>query len=1378
MVQTYQPPTMEIAGDTIPELQPIFTFLNSHANKLYQEGYFLKLNDLDSQGRPNNDRSWTESFAQLVGTILSLWDASALDVAGQDGEVAPTFINLADASIKMIETLPTRSQNVQPLQNVLSISTAGKNRYLLHFNSLHSLTQWTAAIRLAMFENSTLQEAYTGSLIAGKGKLLNNIRVIMDRTRIRNEDWTRVRFGAGTPWRRCWCVISPPDEKEVQKQQKQLKKKSAYERAAPLKGNIKFYDTKKTKKAQPIATIKDAYSAYAIYPQSKPLIDQSTLVKIEGSITIHSTPETTTDGFVFVMPEVHPAVSGFEMMLRYLFPVYDVFALYGRPNRLIADTLDTRSLMFAMPQERRYGYLEILDVAGLIHETNSQSWTERIWRLKMKELTSSRMTRMTTNGRPRSRASSYRGYRNSLPSRAGTLRYEDGASIRSTPSLHNHEEVPPMPPPHRADSAPPGEQPFTPPRPRVQHQRSYSETTPPMSTPPRQRSQRYGPDQSYTPSRLSHEQSRPSYEGAAVGQLSYEQSRPSFEQGRQPYEQGRPSYEQSRPPYEQAPPPPVHAIPIGMAARGPHMQNYINEGEGSNERSSSESERRFGGYQADPQEIRQEMRPAPPPTQVVAPPAFSHEPGAKPQKRPGVNEALRRANSRLSITTLSQLQDAGRAGTTGTAAAGAAAAWRSNSDRSINGISGVNGTSPEDQGQRGVNLNASQSAITADPSFPQGMVLAKTRRPAPSREDSTDTTGSSQAGSQAAPYYKDKPLMSSYDLLSPQNPSSRAVSPLSQSSLPSPPLQPQAESAAARNFSRNNMAIAAAMSASSQEPGFNKSPPPIPMAAERPRPQRSSTSRSSIARKPVPARTPSHPTEPPATAAALPAASAKSSLDSLNDRYIDEEALSQVLAQQRTQSLVSERQNGHREDDASVYDNDSTVSPDYASTRKSTETRRSRPSVEQPRRGVLKTVGTVEPVQQEFKVGGVSYRPGATPEPLNPDIPVVDFGPTQAFNPTTSSKSGTSEKLTQPVHERSGSPDRFAPSHRRDSPSFAQPTSVVDPSGPASDSHRRSPSRTLVTPEPQLRSPHGSPNITGDDNRRSVAWQPGAQIGAGSPGARQSITPEQFVQQRAAANRIVTPIYAHGRQGSASPTHPAIPRNASGESPVQSQQKRQSSYGNDLPARPQSRTASPLMNSSGDYTAHLSAHEQEHVARATKSPLINMASNSNKAAAPQGGGLVGAIEAREREKKEAKQGLSGQAIQHAIAQRQQHSQGQSYQHQRQQSFQPPTPQFSMPGQFPTTPPQQIPAQQHLGWSPQQQQQWVAYQQYPQQQYAQPQYQQWTPPAANQFGGAPPASPLLQQPLQYQGNYQQQVQYGQGQQQYYGPYFGNGQSGRQ
>jgi CCR4-NOT transcriptional complex subunit CAF120 len=66
MVQTYQPPLMEVANDTPPELQPIFTFLNSHSNKLYQEGYFLKLHDLDGRGRPSANRTWQECFAVCI----------------------------------------------------------------------------------------------------------------------------------------------------------------------------------------------------------------------------------------------------------------------------------------------------------------------------------------------------------------------------------------------------------------------------------------------------------------------------------------------------------------------------------------------------------------------------------------------------------------------------------------------------------------------------------------------------------------------------------------------------------------------------------------------------------------------------------------------------------------------------------------------------------------------------------------------------------------------------------------------------------------------------------------------------------------------------------------------------------------------------------------------------------------------------------------------------------------------------------------------------------------------------------------------------------------------------------------------------------------
>ncbi|KAK4201268.1 hypothetical protein QBC40DRAFT_306072 [Triangularia verruculosa] len=455
--QTYRPRIMELSSQTPAEFLPIFSLLNSHSNKLYQEGYFLKLDDQDIKGNPNTDRTWTECFAQLVGTVLSLWDAAELDAAGDDGEVLPKFINLTDASIKMIESLPTRSADEQPLQNILSISTAGRNRYLLHFNSHHSLIQWTSGIRLAMYEHSTLQEAYTGAVVAGKGKTLNSINIIMERARVPVQEYVRVRFGAGVPWRRCWCVIDPPSEKEYQKAQKEHKKRSAYDRShAPiLKGEIRFFDTKKEaekkkKHQKPIATITDAYAAYAIYPQAKALIDGSTLLKIEGDIHIHSEPPSSTEGFVFIMPESHPMVPGFEMLLRFLFPTWDTFGLYGRPGRLCASPRDSRSLMFAMPKHKKYGYLELDDVTGLITTDGSPSWSEREWRKKLKELTGTRMLDMEAAGDDGTASlSSKRLSQGGQPKPRVGFASDDGSSGRSSRSMSVTR------PGGRTDSAPP-----------------------------------------------------------------------------------------------------------------------------------------------------------------------------------------------------------------------------------------------------------------------------------------------------------------------------------------------------------------------------------------------------------------------------------------------------------------------------------------------------------------------------------------------------------------------------------------------------------------------------------------------------------------------------------------------------------------------------------------------------------------------------------------------------------------------------------------------------------------------------------------------------------------------------------------------------------
>ena len=1027
---------------------------------------------------------------------------------------------LPGANFPQIESLPTRADNEAPLQNVLSISTAGKNRYLLHFNSHHSLIQWTAGIRLAMFEHATLQEAYTGALIAGKGKTLNNIGVILERARFPTADWARVRFGAGTPWRRCWCVITPPDEKEVQKLQKQLlKKKSAYDRASPpvLKGDIKFYDTKKTKKVRPIATITDAYSAFAIYPQSKPLIDASTLVKLEGSITIHSNPPTTTEGFVFVMPEAHAAVTGFEILLRWLFPAFDTFALYGRPTRLIAETTDSRSLMFAMPKHRRYGYLEILDVSNLILEQGSSTWRESEWRKRMKEMTGKRMAAIENGSRRDSRYGSRRSARNSFGPSRSRVQFDDGASVRSSPSVTWSQ------PPQvdgqssgipRTDSAPPGSSAFAASRnqPHLMHQhhRSVSETD--------------GLDR-------MNDQNPVLYDGK----------------------------------FEQGPPPPPHVR--GISPTKDHR--YHNELAYTPERVDSEDEQ---VARSTPVRELQELQAPSTPEPVAAPPAFLHAPGTLPISKPHGSPELRRANSRMSSATLSQLAGA----------SGVVATYQTSEDQRHQNV----GQPSEDRDQRGVmssDAKTKELPLTTAPR--EGLATGSNRRfsfekSSPSQPIDFDSHTQHSQPLPALPFNS-----SNLD-------TSQAGTPGSNSNIfydASSHSHPQQQPFLGHSSHPSNDST---FSTSSQ-------PPRAP-------------NRQSILRKPLPG---------PDTSLERPGPVSRTS-GALNQGHpvMDQEAynmIRQSTHQRSTQHRDTERSNTGI---TSIYDDDnsSTVSPDYASTRRSLDTR---PSVEKPRAGVMRTVGN-----------GDNNESNQRPTSL---VPNFDFGPTLNYAASPKALPTQNQGRQSPGPGLNTFPvDHSARQH--------SPMTQVDSRG-----HSRPSSRNAITPENiHIRNESGS--------SRTLAWQPGMGGGNISPGG-QVITAEQFVQQRASVAR---PMYSHQRQGSSGNImRGATPPLRNRDSDFYTNHSRNNST--DMLQRPGSRGANVALApaGSGDIATKLSAREQEHVARVTGQPLIKMAHNRKDS---QGAGLVGAIQQREVEKQQMKQGINSQAVQNAISQRQQQQQGSSY----------------------------------------------------------------------------------------------------------------------
>jgi CCR4-NOT transcriptional complex subunit CAF120 len=919
----------------------------------------MSLSNITKDGRPNADRTWTECFAQLVGTVLSLWDAAELDAAGQDGEVLPKFMNLTDSSIKMvrrtrtvicvavltpsqIESLPTRSENEPPLQNVLSISTAGKNRYLLHFNSHHSLIQWTAGIRLAMFEHATLQEAYTGALIAGKGKALNNINLIMDRTKTRTEDWARVRFGAGTPWRRCWCVITPPDEKEVQKLHRQAnKKKSAYDRSRlpALKGDIKFYESKKTKKVNPIATISNAYSAFAIYPQAKPLIDASTLVKVEGTITIHSNLPSSSEGFVFVMPEVHPAVTGFEIMLRWLFPVFDTFALYGRPGRLIADTTNPQSLMFAMPKHRRYGYLEILDVSGLILEQGSSEWKESEWRHRMKDLTSKRMNAVESGSRTSSRYSSRKSTRNSYGPSRTRIQFDDAASVRSSPHIGRQSPQPEsgyggIP---RTDSAPPVA--MDPLQPVNSHYRSASET---------QILDRF----------------------ANVSASNYDGG------------------------YDQGPPPPPHNLGIVPGSNS----RYTNETGSTPETGSSEDERIAADMRARGLE---HLHAAASPEPVAPPPAFSHSPGSLPTSKPWHSPELRRANSRMSHGTLTQL-----VGASGASGVAAATAYRSSVERA--GTSEEQrlrsaGQYSEDMGQRDQRGVFSGANMIESPANTTGLHEGFVTRSSPAHPLNTDARTNIPQPPPQYPYPN--------STFTPNSQASRTTQ------APSQPGH------AAQKSTDSTRSDASQLSRLQTSPG--------------------------VARKPLPPS--SSIVQSPASANTL------SSSGSLGEHVLDEAAFNLIGSpSDRKNTLVADR--SRADTSTSVYPEDihrSKVLQDPPPmppmppmhdlrVRSNTDdsvyeddTRYESSNQEKGRTGVLRTVGNVQDTQH----GGGS-------NDSNPLIPNVDFGPTYNLASDQTPRQRSPARRASPAPAQIG---RELRAPRRPSP--------------APVAHSRSPTRTVIAPD-------------------------------------------------------------------------------------------------------------------------------------------------------------------------------------------------------------------------------------------------------------------------------------------------------------------------
>ena len=86
-------------GSLHVEIRSVVSLTILHGQKIYFSGPLIRRIERQPDGhKPAKDDGWTEVWAQLGGTTLSIWDMAEIQEASRQGkEVPPTYVNVTDA---------------------------------------------------------------------------------------------------------------------------------------------------------------------------------------------------------------------------------------------------------------------------------------------------------------------------------------------------------------------------------------------------------------------------------------------------------------------------------------------------------------------------------------------------------------------------------------------------------------------------------------------------------------------------------------------------------------------------------------------------------------------------------------------------------------------------------------------------------------------------------------------------------------------------------------------------------------------------------------------------------------------------------------------------------------------------------------------------------------------------------------------------------------------------------------------------------------------------------------------------------------------------------------------------------------------------------
>lgn len=328
--------------------------------KSYLKGQLQKKNDLGLDGAKLHGEQWGVYYAELVGPKLRLMPMTGSSgLKGQEEE-----LNIEEAAVEMQDG---------PNGGTFTVNWMGANRAVFQPVQKVSLgapevgsscQDWVCAIRLSCYESSRLQEIYTSTLLR-QPRFRDQVAGTIEGS-TKAEGMFRVKFWAGGDYEELYMVVSDQRGEEIKK-----KKQGKILQAAPIRGQIHFYDNPRNKK--PLISMYNVSQVYAICPSrssmeaSKQSKDEGSLtIKLEGDVVLQrenlaparkgffgsapTAPSSVAQDLetalphgrsVFALIQVADATERTKLLLG----VSEAFRIYGKPGPLLFDSPTDPSAM-------------------------------------------------------------------------------------------------------------------------------------------------------------------------------------------------------------------------------------------------------------------------------------------------------------------------------------------------------------------------------------------------------------------------------------------------------------------------------------------------------------------------------------------------------------------------------------------------------------------------------------------------------------------------------------------------------------------------------------------------------------------------------------------------------------------------------------------------------------------------------------------------------------------------------------------------------------------------------------------------------------------------------------------------------------------------